>query len=270
MQITKIFGIDFSGAVTAGRKIWIAEATVESDSLRIDSCIRACDLVDSGSERDRCLTALREFLGRPGNDVYGLDFPFGLPAVLVKQASWTEFVLSFRDQYETPAAFREACTQIALQETGSKERKRQTDDEAKTPFSPYNLRLFRQTFFGIRDVLAPLVRGGRIRVLPMQEPEVGLPIVIEICPASTLKSMGIMESYKKSRFGSARASILDAVTRKNSISIPDDMKRQIIEDKEGDALDSIIAAAATWRALKAPCCDVETFEPYLLEGFVYV
>ena len=270
MQVTTFYGIDFIGAVKAGRKIWIAEGTADGDALRINSCIRACDLPGSGRDRAHCLAALRKFIGRPGNFSYGLDFPFGLPGVLVEQASWKAFVLNFGAQFGSPIAFREACTNLAIQKTGLKEFKRVTDIEAKTPFSPYNIRLFRQTFYGMRDVLAPLVADERIRVLPMQEPKPGLPIVIEICPASTLKGMGRIESYKKASLSLVRERILDELARQTAISIPDDVKCQVVEDGEGDALDSIVAATATYRAMKRPNNEADKAESHLLEGCVYV
>ena len=39
-----IYGIDFSGAQDAGKKIWIAEGVVKTDSLLIEDCFRARDL----------------------------------------------------------------------------------------------------------------------------------------------------------------------------------------------------------------------------------
>ena len=38
-----IYGIDFSGAQDAGKKIWIAKGVVKGDSLLIEDCFRARD-----------------------------------------------------------------------------------------------------------------------------------------------------------------------------------------------------------------------------------
>ena len=54
-----IYGIDFSGAQDAGKKIWIAEGVVKGGSLLIEDCFRARDLQDSGNELDICLPALK-------------------------------------------------------------------------------------------------------------------------------------------------------------------------------------------------------------------
>jgi len=43
------YGIDFSGAQDAGKKIWIAEGVVKGDSLLIEDCFRARDFTNSGN-----------------------------------------------------------------------------------------------------------------------------------------------------------------------------------------------------------------------------
>jgi hypothetical protein len=45
-----IYDIDFSRAKDAGKKIWIAEGVVKTDSLLIEECFRARDLQDSGND----------------------------------------------------------------------------------------------------------------------------------------------------------------------------------------------------------------------------
>jgi len=91
----RIYGMDFSSAQDAGRKIWIAEGVVKTDSLLIDDCFRARDLQDSGNELYKCLPALKDFTKENQDAAFGLDFPFGLPGVLVEQESWKEFIITF-------------------------------------------------------------------------------------------------------------------------------------------------------------------------------
>ena len=50
-----IYGIDFSGAQDAGKKIWIAESVVKTDSFLIEDCFRARDLLGSGNKLDKYL-----------------------------------------------------------------------------------------------------------------------------------------------------------------------------------------------------------------------
>jgi hypothetical protein len=274
----RIYGVDFSGAAKAGKKIWIASGVIEGSPLRIEACRRAADLPglplsaaqgQVGQDRGRCLASLRDFVQREAASAFGFDFPFGLPRDLVAEDSWEEFILSFPDRYASPEEFRETCRKAA----GDSELKRVTDQESRTPFSPYNLRLYRQTYFGIRDVLAPLVRDQQACVLPMQPALPGRAWVMEICPASTLKRESLNRSYKGKGPGRyvARAYILEEIERRASLSIPGPLRPAILEDHEGDALDSVVAASAVFRALRDPGrLAVGGNDVYALEGYVYV
>jgi len=187
-----VHGVDFSGARDAGKKVWIARGIIEEDVLLITECFQAKDLLDSGRDREQSFKALREFISKQKDSIFGLDFPFGIPKSLVKEESWKQFVSSFEDIYTTPEEFRRLCKSLSE----GKELKRFTDIEAKTPFSPYNLRLYRQTYFGIRDVLGPLIKNNRVCALPMQKPLPDRAWVLEICPASTLKKENLSLPYK--------------------------------------------------------------------------
>jgi hypothetical protein len=274
----QVYGVDFSGAAKAGKKIWIARGVIEGSLLRIEACYRAADLPDLplsadqvqvGQDRDRCLAALRDFVRREADSAFGFDFPFGLPRDLVTKDSWEEFVLSFPDCYASPEQFRETCRQAAA----ASELKRATDQESRTPFSPYNLRLYRQTYFGIRDVLAPLVRDQQACVLPMQTTLPGRAWVMEICPASTLKRESLNRSYKGKGQGRyvTRDYILAEIERRASLSIPKPLRSAILEDHEGDALDSVVAASAVFRVLRDPGgLAIGSNASYALEGYVFV
>ena len=176
MQISKnfipslIYGIDFSGAQDAGRKIWIAEGINEKDKLLIRKCLRAKDLPGSGINLTRCLPALRDFIKQNQDAAFGLDFPFGLPKDLFPQDSWKEFILKFPSLYSSPEDLKEKCKSRTLQITSGRRRelKRKTDEKSKTPYSPYNLRIFKQTYYGITKILYPLVHESLASVLPME------------------------------------------------------------------------------------------------------
>ena len=156
----RIHGIDFSGAADAGRKIWITSGVIEGGCLRIESCRRAETLDGSGKSRDKCFAALQDFIEKERTGIFGFDFPFGLPEELVKENKlvgknrWEDFVLDFPEHYGNLEEFREKC----CKSISGRELKRLTDRESKTPFSPYNLRVYRQTFYGIRDILHPLIQ----------------------------------------------------------------------------------------------------------------
>ena len=63
--------------------------------------------------------------------------------------------------------FRESCTDAALRLGDRKELKRRTDIEAKAPFSAYNLWIYRQTYYGIKELLGPLVSKNLVNVPPL-------------------------------------------------------------------------------------------------------
>jgi hypothetical protein len=262
-----MYGVDFSGARDAGSRIWIARSTIEGTVLSVTDCFQAKELADSGKDRDRGLSALRAFIMRENESVFGMDFPFGIPKALHKEESWEKWVQAFRDLYSNPDEFRKVCRATS----GGKELKRFTDRKVVTPFSPYNLRVYRQTYFGIRDVLGALLRENAICVLPMQKPLPGKAWVIEICPASTLRREGLSSPYKGGgeRRRVARSGILRGLEDMGSLRIRGPALRStIINDRGGDALDSVVAAFATFRALKCEFAfDKEA--PYGLEGWVY-
>jgi len=266
---TRVYGVDFSGARQAGRKIWITHASVHQDSLHVEQCASVVLLLKVAPEREICLKALRAWIAHEQEAIFGLDFPFGVPAQLLEAASWEDFVRAFPERYATPQHFRAAC----YMSVSGREIKRLTDYENGTPWAGYNLRLYRQTFYGISAVLAPLVTQGSVCVLPMQSPRADRAWLIEICPAATLKRHGLYMPYKgkEARHRRARRDILEAMRCLAPLRFSDATLRDtIIEEKDGDALDSLVAAWATWRALQQPDELEERCHPlYALEGYVY-
>ena len=265
----RVYGIDFSGAANAGKKIWITSGVIERGTLRVKDCHRAESLPGSGSERDKCMAALRNLITKERAGVFGIDFPFGLPRDLVKEARWEDFVLSFPHAYSSAEEFRKTLYTTS----GRSEPKRLTDRECQTPFSPYNLRLYRQTYFGICEVLAPLVKNRSVCVLPMQKALPGRPWLLEVCPASTLKQEHLYFSYKgrtKLHY-SARARILEWIEDACAMPLPGAVRMAVLSDYYGDALDSVVAAFATFRAFRNRTVVVTVDnDTYLLEGYVYV
>ena len=122
----EIVGVDFSGAKDAGKKIWIAQDVIKGDVLMIIECFQAKDLPGAGRHRERSLIALREFIRKQKDSIFGLDFPFGIPINLVKEKSWEKFVVSFDGTYTSPGELPMVCKLAA----GGKELKRFTDVEA--------------------------------------------------------------------------------------------------------------------------------------------
>lgn len=264
-----VFGIDFSGAADAGRRIWISRGVIEGGRLQLEWALPAEALPGSGQGRAGCLTALRAFIAEQGACAIGLDLPFGLPAALTGGVAWEDFLLAFADRYDTPEAFRDGCCLA----TGGRELKRRTDREARTPFAAYNLRLYRQTYFGVRDLLAPLVREGSVCVLPMQPARPDSPWLLEICPASSLKRAGLYRPYKGPGEAprAARNDILEALENLIPCDLDPALASMLRDNVGGDALDSAIAAIATFTTLQAPHRLTPPDDgTYAAEGYVYI
>jgi hypothetical protein len=216
--------------------------------LHLDACCPATTLTGGAAERGAALAALRALIGVSPDAAFGFDFPFALPQVLMGAGSWTDFALGFGDRYPDADAFRYACREAS----GWQELKRVTDVEARTPFSPYNLRLYRQTYYGIRDLLAPLVRASLVSVVPMQPVRRGRAPLLEVCPASALKRGDRYAPYKGRTpdHRARREEILAWLVAPDEIVPPADTVRdRAVDDDEGDALDALIATVITFRAV---------------------
>ena len=261
----RVHGVDFSGAQNAWKLIWVASCVIDGDALRVEDCRPVAELPGSGRDLGGALTALRDFIAESKDCVFGLDFPFGLPRSLIQDEDWESFIRSFPNSYPSAGEFKRACFEAA----GRKELKRLTDCESRTPFSPYNLRLYKQTYFGIRDVLVPLVHSEQVCVLPMQRPESGKAWVLEICPASSLRRRGLYGTKYKEKSPGPRHDILSAYETSTPLCIPKRIRSRIVNDRGGDALDSVIAACAVFAALPN-LARVGREKVYALEGYVYV
>lgn len=224
-------------------------------------------LPNSSKLRDPALAALCSFIGSSKEAIFGLDFPPGIPHQLVQDSDWRSFINSFPNRYPDCDRFRKICTQAAL----GRELKRATDLESATPHSAYNLRLYKQTYYGIRSVVGPLVTTGIACLLPMQDPEDDKPWLVEVCPASTLKRAGLYISYKGSSNTCLenRKTILRGLKEiaPYALLISESV---VLKDKGGDALDSFIAALATFRAYRQGKLQRTNTHPFTIEGFVYI
>lgn len=251
----RVAGVDFSGAQNAGKLIWITRGIIHDNRVRLEECFPAADLPGSGSGRDRALPALVTFLAGEKNAIIGLDFPFGLPASLVQEKTWEKFIAAFPKHHPNADGFRANCMTAA----NGRELKRRTDTETKVPFSAYNLRLYRQTYEGIRNVLHPLVTNDAASVIPVQKPETGKTILAEACPASLLKAENLYMPYKgpSPKAAGGRAEILDGLIGRKLMTRPSPGLREILlSNKGGDALDSVIAAIIAMRARNDPTASM--------------
>lgn len=263
--MTRILGIDFSGASDAGRKIWIAEGKPgRKGALQLVSCIAAIDLPGGGRSPQQAVPALAHHIAGLGDARVGCDFPFSLPRDLIKARSWRGFALRYAADYVDADTFHRSMRAVP----DVSRYRRVTDKIAKTPFNAHNLRLYRQTWWGIAGVLAPLVAAKQAVVRPQQKAAAEKPSLIEICPASTLKFIGLYSPYKGkgAALRKARARILENLVDRGALAAPARNLRALVLDNEGgDALDAVIGAVATAQA----DIGAEPVAIQRLEGRVY-
>jgi hypothetical protein len=268
-----IYGIDFSGALDAGRKIWIALGMLKGGVLEIRNCRPGFSIPQGGKKLHDCLAALVKFIANHRNSIFGFDFPFGLPRAILENLgceNWLQFIFSFSHKFSDPHDFKRKCKELA----GNREAKRMTDRDSHTPFSPYNLRIFKQTYFGIKDVLSPLLQKGSACVIPMQEIIEDMPVLLEICPRSTLVKEEMANRKYKGKtkdHWKNRREILNRLQERQVVIPRSSLRRMIIAEAGGDALDSVIAAYTAAKSLLNPTFPFPPgWKPeYGLEGYVY-
>ncbi|HJT14593.1 MAG TPA: hypothetical protein VJ790_18370 [Dongiaceae bacterium] len=263
--MTRILGVDFSGASDAGRKIWVAEGRQDATgAFALATCVAAVDLPGGGRTPAEAVPALARHIAALGEARVGCDFPFSLPRDLVTARSWRSFALRYAAEFADADSFRS----IMRSRHNAIEHKRMTDRIAGTPFNSYNLRLYRQTWWGITGVVGPLVRAGRAIVRPQQKLHAGKPTLIEVCAACTLKSIDLYPPYKgkEAIHRKARQRILDHLIDRGALAAPArSMRRLLLDNEGGDALDAVIGAVAAARADLAK--EPDAFQR--LEGRVY-
>lgn len=260
-----VVGIDFSGAQDAGRHIWIAEGTVSSGVLYISDCNRASDIFGR-SDKYPVFEELVDWIDSLTTATVGIDFPFGVPEIIATEMfqanSWSGFVDSQLWPGLTPDRFRQQCMNLSNSEV------RDTDAMHRAD-CPHDQRIYKQTFHGIRDILKPLL-DRNISVAPMVNN--GNPTVVETYPAATLAREDGLFAARYKNGSSPRNRMtwnVQTLSGLQNLDISAIPNNKIIDNKDGDALDSVIAALATFRAVNNS--DPFSVSPQTpIEGHIYV
>ena len=267
----QVHGIDFSGSTEPGEDVWLTTGEWDGHRLRVTDARPASEAFDA-SGREAVLAGLRAFV-REG-DVTGLDFSFGLPRVIPPESvdSWAESLRWVREQGYADALAAQADwkDRARASDADSVELKRATDSPVGAS-SPYSFITRYQTFHGMRDVLWPLVEDEAVAVQPMVDSDG--PTLVEAYPAGTLRALGLPDTKYKDD-----AKYPDAPAKRERIlaglvewgaEVPASIRGRLLGDPDGDALDSLVAAVATARAVASGfAVDGERYEP--VEGYIYV
>jgi len=259
VAVDTIFGVDFSGAKRAGESVWLTEASVEGGALRVRDCGRAPDVLadcydgEPATDRGPTLAALAAFVrSQPAATAFGFDFPFSVSRAVAEgafdAATWREVAAAVADCGDADA-FAETCVEWtnASADDGATYLKRETDREHGA-FSPYHFFVQHQTYHGVADVLAAV--ADEARVAPFDPPAAGGPVVAETYPAGVLDALGLCrEGYKgtEDAHERRRARNLDGLADLAGVSVPGGLRERYLDDADGDALDSLLAAVAVSR-----------------------
>jgi len=263
MAALVLHGVDFSGADGGGAaKIRIAER-----DLAPRSAVRIRGRLDRNGLRRAILESRSD--GR--DHLWRIDAPFGLPLecfAAERPDGMADGPLSWRTVAEWMAGFGTAREwRGAMRELSRREPKRVCDREFRTPLAPMNLRVFKQTFTVITEILLPLAEEG-IAIEPVSMPDGGCRVrVCEGCPASVLQRRGWPAKGYKGGGEPPRVLREEIIRllRKDGLEIPSQHAVEAIHDEEGDLLDAIILVTAP---LGVPVPS-ELVETAAVEAWVY-
>lgn len=271
-QPARVYGVDFSAdRRRAGEKIWVAEAVLAEGSRVVD-CRPAVEYLDVDRGRDAAIPALTAFLAELGGDAaVGMDVPFSLPEAVVAAEDWPALLRDLPGWADDPADLARECEARADLGDDAAEVLRATEASLGA-MCPYNRRLRAQTFYGLRDVLRPLVLTDAARAVPMQTPADGRATLLEVYPAGTLERLDAHHQRYKGDGEperGRRAANVDALAGAGT-SMAEGVVERAVADEAGDALDAVVAAVAVARHVRDPTALRTDDATRRLEGHVYV
>jgi Protein of unknown function (DUF429) len=275
--VKTVIGVDYSGAAQSGRNAWLAETAVISQTNTLELAkISPIGRLACDDSRESINDYLADRIGNANQTLFGMDFPFGLPIEL-NLGSWPKQLESLRKFKGDAKAYGHFLVARTEKKLGTKHVRRATDREASTPFDCYHYRIIYQTFHGMRDVLAKVADDEATAVWPFQyERDAAKRIVVEACPSSTLKRLGLPHRlYKQSgdrpiepQHQKNRQLILQGI--QSFISIKPHQRRILMTNPGGDALDAVLAAVGSWHAfMQDDHSLISKHTRYPLEGRVY-
>lgn len=255
-EIQTVYGVDFSGAKLAGLNAWVSTLDVKTNT--ITQLARLGDLAGDDGRDATMAYLVRSILGST-NALWAMDFPFALPLEVVDaEATFVDQLAYLKAQPDDAYAFGRKCVDRAVAAGHNMHVRRQTDRDTKTPFDCYHYRIICQTFYGMRQVMAPL-HGTPGTIIPPFD-RMGRAFeraVVEGCPGSTLKRWGAPHNNYKQPAGGPlepkriknRKLILAELAK--HVTVDPGTVRKIQRNGGGDALDAVLAAIGGWESWNA-------------------
>ena len=237
-----ILGVDFTSAPRRAKPITVAVGALAGLRLAVERVERLPDFA-----------AFDALLARPGPWIGGFDFPFGLPAELVRDLGWPGTwralvahcaALSREELRRTFDAYR------ATRPAGRKYPHRKTDIPAgsSSPMKLVNPPVALMFHEGARRIAASgahvpgLADGDRLR------------IALEAYPGMLARRI-TRASYKNDTRAkqtparrAARQAIIDAL----DFDAPRALRGEMLEDASGDTLDAVLCAIQAAQAARLP------------------
>ncbi|SHG56479.1 DUF429 domain-containing protein [Halobaculum gomorrense] len=263
------YGVDLSAAAaSAGTDTWVARCVVDEgadDGLVVAELASASEFLDLDSTaRDDVLPALADRLGGvEGPAVAGIDAPFSLPAWVLGDRTWREFVEATPDRWgvldgvDDPSDLYEAVRDGADADAGRSIRRATDDDHGGQ--DPAGFRIKTQTYYGISVLLRRLIDRDDVCVPPALPASAGAGdsqprlAVLETYPASVFDRLdgAVRTGYKSDqrRHVEARRQNVAALTDAG-VRFRDETARDCAVATD-DALDAVAAAAAAARNYRA-------------------
>lgn len=226
-----LHGVDFSGADSGGAAK-IRVVTRDLGSPR--------QLVSSPGRLDR--RALVRAIAASADDgrdhLWRVDAPMSIPAEIAREfgvgPAWID-VARWMQSLGSPRLWRGEVRGLTRREP-----RRTCDQAMATPMSPLNLRVFKQTWTFVCEVLLPLAEQGfRIEPCACGANRV---VVTEGCPASVLAAKGWPKRGYKGG-GDPPRRVREELLRRlaqEGLAVPVPMAEEAIRDEEGDLLDAML------------------------------
>jgi hypothetical protein len=267
-----VYGVVYGGD-RPRTNTWVTRGVVTDGTLSIDRCAPVDEWFD-GAETTIEAPTLTTFLAElPPTAAVGLDFPFGLPERIVIEDEWGTFLREFPSWCNSPDDLRRQCERRVRLVDGSSETRLRATDEPLSAMSPFDEPIVAATFYGIRDVLRPLVLSDSVRVPPMTPPHPDRPCVIEVYPTGTLVDLDVFTAGYEDPGDDGRelrsetldrlAEVVDA-----GLAVDDDVREACVEDVT--RLESLVAAYAVYRNSRTASALTVSDPQRLIEGQVFV
>ena len=227
-----LHGVDFSGADAGGA------AKIRMVSRDLDAP-RAPVQLQGRFDRRTLVRRIAELATDGRRHLVRIDAPMGLPLETLRTfdvpPAW-DAMAAWLEAFGSPRRWRSESRQLDRREP-----KRACDEAFRTPMAPMNLRVFKQTFTLIVEVLRPLASAG-VRIEPVHA-AASTVTVCEGCPASVLRLKGWPDHGYKGQGDPprrVRAELLQRLQKRERLELPREMMAAAEADEEGDLLDAIL------------------------------